>query len=105
MRTGSSFVVGIVMSACSVALATDAFSEFAYRDIQVQLLDAKGHAVAHAAVYGFCRELNLICPRRDEEPKGHNDVLWRDSFLGKRARTQSPGCKSLPASGDSSLSA
>jgi len=71
------------MSACSVALATDAFSEFAYRDIQVQLLDAKGHAVAHAAVYGFCRELNLICPRRDEEPKGHNDVLWRDSFLGK----------------------
>ena len=34
-------------------------------------------------VYGFCRDLNLIWPRRDKEVAGRNDIIWQETFLGK----------------------
>jgi hypothetical protein len=68
---------------CRPTAAADALPEFAYRDVRLKFTQADSKPIADASIYGFCRELNLIWPRRDHEMKGHNDVLWDESFLGK----------------------
>lgn len=63
--------------------------EFAMRTCTVAVVQADGRPAAGIAVYGWCPELNLIWPRRDQEPEGRNDVLWRESYLD---RTGADGC-------------
>src|SRR6266487_5050577 len=60
-----------------------ALAEFAYRELSVRLTDAEGKPVGGASIYGFCRELNLIWPRRDEDVSERNSVIWQESFLDK----------------------
>src|ERR1039457_3673577 len=66
-----------------LAFAADVLPEFAFHEINLKFAQADGKPVSGASIYGFCRELNLIWPRRDHELEGRNDVLWDESFLGK----------------------
>lgn len=68
---------------CGQKLLADVLPAFAYRDVRLEFTQADRKPIASGSIYGFCRELNLIWPRRDHEMQGRNDVLWDDSFLGK----------------------
>jgi hypothetical protein len=65
------------------AFADDALRGFEYREITINFVQSGGTPVAGASIYGFCREFNLLWPRRDHEMAGRNDVIWDESFLGK----------------------
>jgi len=83
-RDWSYWLAGAVILGIAVLPAlAGALPEFAYRDLTVEFTQADGKPVPKASVYGFCRELNLVWPRRDHEVGGRNDVLWHESFLGK----------------------
>src|SRR3954452_19131073 len=73
----------ILMMVCRGLGAATALPQFAYRELIIAVAQADGKPLADASVYGWCRELNLICPRRDKEYEGRNDVIWHDSYLGK----------------------
>ena len=60
-----------------------ALPQFAYRELTLIVVQADGRPIPDASVYGFCREFNLICPRRDHELEGRNDVVWNEAYLGK----------------------
>ena len=75
-------------TAFAIAVTTNVLSaaplpQFAYRDVTLHVACPDGAPVAAAAIYGFCKDLNLIWPRRDHEVRDRNDILWQDSFLGK----------------------
>src|SRR4051812_10917488 len=74
-------VVALLNVTKSSAAAT--LTEFAYREFTVSVTQADGRPCAGVTLYGFCRELNLVWPRRDKEFEGRNDVLWHDSYLAK----------------------
>jgi hypothetical protein len=65
------------------AILPAALPEFQYMQLTLRCVQADGRPLAGASVYGFCRQLNLIWPRRDRELNGRNDVLWDESYLGK----------------------
>ncbi|HEY2760962.1 MAG TPA: hypothetical protein VGI75_09465, partial [Pirellulales bacterium] len=74
------------LSICSgnrTVFAAVSLPEFTYREISVRFVLADGTPVAGGSIYGFCRDLNLVWPRRDHEVEGRNDVLWSESFLAK----------------------
>ncbi len=68
---------------CASALGGSALPQFAYRTFTVRVLDVEGKPVGGAAIYGFCRELNLIWPRREEDESDRNGIVWQESFLDK----------------------
>src|SRR5580658_5823096 len=55
---------------CPPRILAEALPEFAYRAINVQCVQADGRPVSNACIYGFCRELNVIWPRKDREALG-----------------------------------
>src|ERR1700761_3005915 len=76
--------IGLVFGvSCQLVTAAGTLPEFAYHEVHLKFTQADGKPVTNASIYGWCRELNLIWPRRDQEFKGRNGVLWDDSFLGK----------------------
>lgn len=76
----ASIILGLSYSS---AYAADTLSKFAYQEITIIVTQKDGIPVPEAAVYGFCKELNLVCPRRDNELDDRNDILWHESYLGR----------------------
>ncbi len=72
-----------------IAAGPPPLREFAYRSVTLSVLQADGKVSPGISVYGFCSNLNLVCPRRDKELEGRNDVLWDESYLGKTTNTGS----------------
>jgi hypothetical protein len=78
-----SSVLLLVLGDATCVLTADVLPEFAYRSVSVSLTGLDRKPIAQASIYGFCRELNLVCPRRDEELPGRDDVVWDESYLGR----------------------
>jgi len=72
-------VLLLILGDATSVLAADALPEFAYRSVTLTLTGMDRKPIAQASIYGFCRELNLVCPRRDEELLGRDDVVWDES--------------------------
>jgi hypothetical protein len=76
------FIIAVTGMRSSLAAGVPALPAFAYQQITLGFVQLNGEPVAKARVYGFCRELNLLWPRRDHELAGRNDIVWDEAYLG-----------------------
>src|SRR5689334_15330664 len=83
MRLASIALICPLLFCAQRLSAVTALPEFAYRQFTVRFVGADGKPVAGASVYGFCRELNLLWPRRDDADVERNTYFWQDEFLEK----------------------
>src|SRR5438093_8765597 len=82
VRNSISFLL-IAGMLCTASAFGSALPDFAYREFHVRLVREDGQPVAGAKIYGFCRELNLVWPRLNEEEAERNSTIWQESFLEK----------------------
>ena len=83
MRFASIAVICTLLVRAQPLSAATALPEFAYRQLTVRFVGADAKPLAGASIYGFCRELNLLWPRRDDAEVERNTYFWQDEFLEK----------------------
>ena len=82
------FCAGVCLAAMvtfsGTAFPSQPLREFAYHEMSVLVVGPDAKPMPNASVYGYCRELNLVCPRYDKslDDWGHF-IRWHESFLGR----------------------
>ncbi len=64
---------------CASSAPAEVLDEFAYRKIQVELVDNDRRPISGASVYGYCRNLHLLWPRINDH---QYSKPWQESYLG-----------------------
>src|SRR5690242_4527926 len=82
---GCAILITLVSARRAPDAPTKPLAEFAYRTLTLRCSRADGTPPAGASVYGFCRDLNLIWPRRDDNEAERNSVVWQSSYLHQTA--------------------
>jgi len=78
------------------AVPSEGLPEFAYQNLSLRVVRADGKPVAGALVYGFCRDLNLLWPRGEQNDTERNSWVWEDSFLEKTDKAGQASIKVPP---------
>ena len=88
-QSGYSICLGVLAFLAGVlafhhaAFPAGPLPEFAYRTMTLVVAGPDGKPVPNAAVYGFCRQLNLVWPRPAKAVEKWNHLIrWHESFLG-----------------------